>query len=106
MNLKTSEWETFNIEKMFFIEAGKYYYRDEYTDGNTPYCSASAENNGISKKIDLSPDFAGNQIITGKVGCTSFYEPSPFCATSDVNTPFCCRLWDSRHCVALSEVLY
>lgn len=85
MNLDVSNWKDFNIDKLFSVEAGKYYYSDEYTDGETPYCSASAENNGISKKIDLDADFHGNQIITGKVGCTSFYEGQPFCATSDVN---------------------
>lgn len=85
MNLDVSTWKDFSINKLFYVEAGKYYYSDEYTDGETPYCSASSENNGISKKIDLSPDFNGNQIITGKVGCTSFYEAQPFCATSDVN---------------------
>jgi len=85
MNLDIHNWKDFNINKLFSVEAGKYYYSDEYVDGTTPYCSASAENNGISKKIDLAPDFNGNQIITGKVGCTTFYEPQPFCATSDVN---------------------
>lgn len=85
MNLNVKSWKEFNIDKLFVVEAGKYYYSDEYSEGATPYCSASAENNGISKKIDLNPDFEGNKIITGKVGCTSFYEPNPFCATSDVN---------------------
>jgi len=85
MKLNVKLWQHFNIEKLFTVEAGKYYYSDEYSDGDTPYCSASAENNGISKKTDLKPDFEGNKIITGKVGCTSFYEANPFCATSDVN---------------------
>ncbi len=85
MNLDFTTWKVFKIDKLFAVDAGKYHYSDEYSDGDTPYCSASAENNGISKKIDLEPDFKGNQIITGKVGCTSFYEPFPFCATSDVN---------------------
>lgn len=85
MNLKTDTWEYFSLSKLFDVVPGKYYYADEYTDGNTPYCSASAENNGVGKKIDLSPDFTGNKIITGKVGCTAFYQYGPFCATSDVN---------------------
>ncbi len=85
MRLNTSLWEKFNISDLFDVEAGIYYYQDDYSDGDTPYCSASAENNGISKKIDLPPDFSGNKIITGKVGCTTFYQPNPFCATSDVN---------------------
>lgn len=85
MKLDVGSWKTFELVKLFDVDAGKYYYRDDYSDGNTPYCSASAENNGVSKKIDKSPDFQGNKIITGKVGCTAFYQPRPFCATSDVN---------------------
>lgn len=50
MNLNTQNWVNFNISKLFFVEPGKYYYKDDYSDGNTPYCSASAENNGVSKK--------------------------------------------------------
>lgn len=53
MNLKTHLWKWFNIEELFIVNAGKYYNSDEYSEGNTPYCSASAINNGISKKIDL-----------------------------------------------------
>lgn len=85
MNLNTEKWIDFQIEKLFNVEAGKYYYSDEYSEGDTPYCSASAENNGVAKKIDLTADFEGNKIIIGKVGCSAFYEPMPFCATSDVN---------------------
>lgn len=85
MNLNVKSWKPFQIKRLFSICAGKYYYKDDYSDGNTPYCSASAENNGVSKTIDIPPDFDGNKIITGKVGCTAFYQAKPFCATSDVN---------------------
>lgn len=77
MNLKTHSWKWFNIEKLFIVNAGKYYSSDEYSEGNTPYCSASAINNGISKKIDLEPDFSGNKIVIGKVGCNTFYQNNP-----------------------------
>lgn len=83
--MKSSVWKYFKIKNFFDIEAGKYHYKDEYSEGSTPYCSASASNNGVARWIDLPPDFEGNQIITGKVGCTAFYEPEPFCATSDCN---------------------
>lgn len=85
MNLNTKKWCEYKLDMLFKVDPGKYYYQDEYTDGTTPYCSASNINNGVSKKIDLAPDFNGNQIITGKVGCTAFYQKEPFCATSDVN---------------------
>lgn len=83
--IKINDWKEFKLSDYFEIEAGKYHYPDEYAEGRTPYVSASNENNGISQYIDLEPDFDGNKIVTGKVGCTAFYEPLPFCATSDVN---------------------
>lgn len=83
--MDTSGWKEFPLVDYFNIEAGIYHYPDEYDEGSTPYVSASNENNGIRQYISLPPDFDGNKIITGKVGCTAFYEPEPFCATSDVN---------------------
>lgn len=85
MNLNTNEWKEFCLNDLFSIEAGVYHYSTEYDDGNTPYVSASNTNNGVAQKIDLIPDFKGNCITTGKVGCTAFYQPIDFCATSDVN---------------------
>lgn len=85
ISLKDRSWQWFRIKNLYNVKPGHYYYPSEYEDGKTPYCSASAQKNGISKYIDLEPDFDGNQIITGKVGCTTFYQPKPFSATSDVN---------------------
>lgn len=85
MNLDTSMWKKFLLTDYFNVEAGHYYYSKEYGEGTTPYISASNTDNGITAYIDLKPDFDGNCITTGKVGCTAFYQPFPFCATSDVN---------------------
>jgi len=85
MNLNLWRWQWFCLDKLFDIWAGKYYYKDDYSDWDTPYCSAAATNNWIIKKIDIEPDFPWNQIVTWKVWCTAFYQPEPFCATSDVN---------------------
>lgn len=79
------DWQEFKLEDYFSIVPGKYHFSDDYDLGNTPYVSASNINNGISQYINLEPDFKGNCIITGKVGCTAFYQPNDFCATSDVN---------------------
>ena len=84
-DLKVTEWKEFVLSNYFDIVPGKYHYPKEYEDGETPYYSASNENNGISSYIDLPPDFEGNCIVTGKIGCTAFYASDPFCATSDVN---------------------
>ena len=83
--LDTNKWKYFNLEKLFEISAGIYHRSNEYDIGDTPYVSASNENNGIQQRIDLEPDFIGNCIVTGKVGCTTFYQSENFCATRDVN---------------------
>lgn len=84
-DIKANKWQDFLLSDYFDITAGIYHYPDEFEEGLTPYYSASNENNGISCYIDLKPDFKGNCIITGKIGCTAFYAPTDFCATSDVN---------------------
>lgn len=83
--LNISIWKEFKLSDLFNIVAGKYHYPDEYEIGNTPYISASNTNNGVAQNINIHPDFKGNCIVTGKVGCTAFYQPNDFCATSDVN---------------------
>ena len=83
--LDVFQWKEFKLVDLFQIEAGKYHYSDEYETGNTPYVSASNMNNAIAERINLPPDFSGNKITTGKVGCTAFYQEEDFCATSDVN---------------------
>ncbi len=47
--------------------------------------SATAENNGLCKWINLESEFEAGTITNEKVHCTTFYQPTPFCATSDVN---------------------
>ena len=83
--LETEKWGNYLLDDFFNIVPGKYHYPSEYDRGTTPYYSASNTNNGISQYISLDPDFEGNCIITGKIGSTAFYAPTPFCATSDVN---------------------
>ena len=83
--MNTKEWQWFNVGDWFNVVAGKYHYQSEYSEGNTPYLSATATNNGIGNYIDLDAEFEQYAVTTEKVACTSFYQPFPFCATSDVN---------------------
>lgn len=85
VTLDTNTWKWFLLKDIFKVKAGKYHYKDEYDAGNTPYLSATAVNNGVGERISLSPEFEGGVITTEKVKCTAFYQPKPFCATSDVN---------------------
>ena len=84
-SLETFKWKEILLSKYFDIFPGIYHYPEEYEEGETPYYSASNENNGVGSYIDLEPDFDGNCIVAGKIGCTAYYAPKPFCATSDVN---------------------
>lgn len=84
IKLDTSNWLEFDLIDFFSMRAGKFYYKEDYIEGETPYVSASNTNNGIMTHIDLKPDFEGNSITIGKVGMTSFYQVLDFCATSDV----------------------
>jgi hypothetical protein len=85
IDLNVDEWEYFNIHRLFKVRAGKYYYSYEYDLGVTPYISATKQNNGIGKRINLDPDFREHCITTEKISCTAFYQKENFCATSDVN---------------------
>ena len=85
VQLKTNAWQWFMIDDLFNVTAGKYHYPSEYSSGSTPYLSATAVNNGVGCNIDIEAEFSGNAITTEKVGCTTFFQPIPFCATSDVN---------------------
>ncbi len=78
-------WKEFKLTNYFKILPGIYHYPDEYEDGYIPYLSAANTNNGVGQYINLEPDFKGNCIVTGKIGCTAFYQSNDFCATSDVN---------------------
>lgn len=83
--IDVTNWKEFKLVDLFQIDAGKYHYSSEYEAGETPYVSASNLGNAIAERINLEPDFKGNKITTGKVGCTAFYQEEDFCATSDVN---------------------
>ena len=37
MKLNTHTWKDFNIIELFDVDAGIYYYQDDYSEGNTPY---------------------------------------------------------------------
>ena len=85
LTLGETNWKEYRLNDLFDIIAGVYHYSDEYEEGKTPYISASNVNNGIAQRISLQAEFKGNCIVTGKVGCTAFYQSEDFCATSDVN---------------------
>lgn len=85
LELNVKDWQWFIINDIFNVNAGTYHYSEEYSSGKTPYVSATAVNNGIAQYIDLEADFDEFAVTNEKINCTAFYQPIPFCATSDVN---------------------
>ena len=85
LQINTKEWKWFRIGDLFDVFAGKYHYSSEYLNGKTPYLSATSVNNGIAQYIDLDAEFEAAAVTNEKINCTAFYQPLPFCATSDVN---------------------
>ena len=41
VNLKSQTWKEFNIPNLFDVCAGKYYSKEDYDIGTTPYISAA-----------------------------------------------------------------
>lgn len=85
INLSDRKWFDFCLDDLFYITPGKYIPASEYTDGNVPYITSSAENNGIKQFISLEGEFKGNSITTGKIHCDAFYQEKNYCASSDAN---------------------
>jgi hypothetical protein len=83
VSLKERNWEWFNLIDYFKMYTGKYYSKDSYNDGKTPLVTSSDNNNGVAAFTELKPKFQ-NCITIGKVGCSAFYQPNGFIASSDV----------------------
>ena len=64
--------------------AGKYYSKNSYKSGSTSLISVTTINNGVMNFTDLNPIFEKGCLTMGKVEGVTFFQPDPFCATSDV----------------------
>src|SRR3989339_332230 len=88
-NINISTWKLFELYKpfkqgLFEMSAGKYISATSYGEGETPLISASETDNGIMALADLEPKYPRNCLTIGKVGMSTFYQETPFLATSDV----------------------
>lgn len=81
--IDTRSWHFFRVADFFDMQAGRYYAKDDYTDGNTPLVTSSDQNNGIMTMTNLTPLYS-HCITIGKVNMSVFYQKRPFCVSSDV----------------------
>ena len=76
MNLNTTDWKEFVLERLFVIKKGKRLTSAEQEDGCNNYIGAIDSNNGIANHIAQAPIHKGNTIslsYNGSVG-EAFYQ--------------------------------
>jgi hypothetical protein len=80
------KWKRFSIDSLFVLHRGGGLIRRETKEGVTPLISASARDNGVTKRVAVNPKFPAGWITVcsnGSVG-EAFVQPEPFVATADV----------------------
>ena len=83
--LNTNEWKDYTVSELFAVSTSKDPNYQNSNEGNTPYISSSAENNGLTAFVDTpASQKAGTITIArnGSVGST-FYQPFPYAASPD-----------------------
>lgn len=87
-NVDTSQWRTFTIGNLFNVVKGSRLVSAHRVPGDIPYVGATMFNNGITGYIGNDEKLHPGEVLTvcynGPVG-TTFYQPSKFWATDDVN---------------------
>lgn len=83
--LSEKEWKAITLEDEFHCDKGIYLPTDSVFDGNIPYVTAKAENNGVGRFIGNKILFPGNSITVEKVKLSAYYQPSPFYCSHDVS---------------------
>lgn len=84
IQLSSKEWQYFYLTQFFNMEAGRYYPKKNYTKGKVPLVTASDQNNGVTGFTNLHPVYNNKHITIGKIGASTFFQKTPFCATPDV----------------------
>ena len=83
--LNTACWKDFRYDDIFEIQRGESYYLKDLSEGQYPYVSASAQNNGVSSYVSIRNQ-DGNAIslsYDGSIG-EAFYQPTPFLASEKI----------------------
>ena len=88
--IEPNKWRDFKLggqEGLFIIKKGKRLTKENMKEGQTPFIGSTDSRNGVTAFIDKEPMHEGNTISVCYNGSVAeaFYQPSPFCATDDVN---------------------
>ena len=85
--LETSVWREFRVGDIFECKSTPSSVRDDLLDGETPFVSRTAENNGVDGYVEIDPEkiTEGNCITIGGEGIYAFYQAEPFATGTNVN---------------------
>ena len=80
LQLKTSDWNWFKTGEIFNCSTTKHAIQQDLSEGDTPFVTRSAENNGVSAYIDATNCVINdpNCITIGAEGVFAFYQPKAF----------------------------
>ena len=86
--IDTSGWKEFRVGDVFECKTTKPYIFDDVIEGETPYITRTAENNGCDAYIAMDPEYLnkGQCITIGAEGMYAFYQPEDFIAGVKVYT--------------------
>ncbi len=84
-DLSDREWEYFSIGDTFSVTLGPYVDKKELIEGNLPYITRTASNNGVDGFGKHNLYYEGNCITIGAEGIVAFYQPEEFLKGNKVN---------------------
>lgn len=88
MNLNIEDWKEFKVGKIFAVSTTKMSVKDDLSEGDTPFISRTAMNNGCDGyvEIDIDKISKGNCLTIGAEGIYCFYQPRDFATGNKVYT--------------------
>lgn len=86
MDLNVQDWKEFRVGSILACDSTILSIKDELSDGNVPFVSRTAENNGIDGFVDVESDKItdGNCLTIGAEGIYAFYQPDAFATGNKV----------------------
>lgn len=80
MNLNTDHWMEFKVGRILNCSSTKMSVRDDLPDGQIPFVSRTAENNGVDGFVDVESRkiTQGNCLTIGAEGVYAFFQPEKF----------------------------
>lgn len=86
--LNVNDWKEFRIGAIFLVSTTKMSVKDDLTEGDIPFISRTAENNGCDGYVEVDVDkiSKGNCLTIGAEGIYCFYQPEDFATGNKIYT--------------------